>query len=84
MRSKTNPISTNQQTKIDNAGGEPLRRAKERVTKLQAKIGECEAAAAKMRAQSKAAVKQLEKLRKDSVKQGAFWVSRLVGWLGWV
>lgn len=36
----------------------------------QAKIGECEAGAAKMRAQSKAAAKQLEKLRKDSVKQG--------------
>jgi hypothetical protein len=39
---------------------------------LQATIGECEAVAAKMRAQSKAASKQLDKLRKDAVKQGGF------------
>ncbi|GBF90732.1 structural maintenance protein of chromosomes [Raphidocelis subcapitata] len=66
------------QAKIDGAGGEPLRRARDRVAKLSSKIAECEAAAAKMRAQSKAAGKQLEKLRKDSVKQDAE-VSKLEG-----
>jgi myosin heavy subunit len=59
------------QAKIDNAGGEPLRRARERAAKLTAKIAETEAASAKMRANAKAAAKQLEKLRKDAVKQGS-------------
>ena len=58
------------QAKIDNAGGETLRRAKERVAKLGARIAEAEAAAAKMRAQAKAAGKQLDKLRKDAGKTG--------------
>jgi hypothetical protein len=40
-------------------------------TPPQAKIAECEAGAAKMRAQSKAGAKQLDKLRKDAAKQGA-------------
>lgn len=40
------------------------------MAKLQSKIGECEASVAKMRAQAKAATKQLEKLKKDAVKQG--------------
>lgn len=42
------------------------------MTKLTAKIGEAEAAVAKMRAQSKAAAKQLEKLSKDGVKTGGW------------
>jgi hypothetical protein len=73
------------QAKIDNAGGEPLRRAKERVAKLTAKIAESEAGAAKMRAQSKAAAKQLEKLRKDAVKQGGWggWLGTWPGGAGW-
>ncbi|KAF8072407.1 SMC4 [Scenedesmus sp. PABB004] len=56
------------QDKIDNAGGEPLRRLREKVASLQAKRAEAAAGATKKAVQLKAASKQLDKLRKDIAK----------------
>ena len=58
------------QAKIDNAGGEPLRRQKDLVTKLGKKIADAEGEAAKKGVQIKAAAKQLDKLNKDVSKAG--------------
>eukprot|EP00775_Hariotina_reticulata_P001241 gene1241-1581_t len=59
------------QDKVDNAGGEPLRRQKERVVQYQTKQAEAEAAATKKAVQQKAAGKQLDKLKKDLAKSDA-------------
>jgi hypothetical protein len=68
----TQPPHTYTQTKIDNVGGEPLRRARDAVTKLGKKIADTQASAAKKGAQLKAGGKQLEKLKKDAAKAGGF------------
>ncbi|WIA08081.1 hypothetical protein OEZ85_007544 [Tetradesmus obliquus] len=59
------------QDKIDNAGGEPLRKQKERVASLQSKQQEASGAATKKAVQLKAAGKQLDKLKKDLSKSSA-------------
>jgi hypothetical protein len=64
------PVVLLSQAKIDNAGGEPLRRQKDQVAKLGKKIADAEGEAAKKGVQVKAAAKQLEKLKKDVAKAG--------------
>jgi structural maintenance of chromosome 4 len=59
------------QDAIENAGGDPLRRQRSVVTKIQSDIAQAEADATKKEVAASAATKQLEKLRKDIQKSSA-------------
>eukprot|EP00879_Flechtneria_rotunda_P017765 GHRR01018624.1.p2 GENE.GHRR01018624.1~~GHRR01018624.1.p2 ORF type:complete len:423 (+),score=212.45 GHRR01018624.1:1442-2710(+) len=59
------------QDKISNAGGEPLRRQKEKVASLQARQAEASAAATRKTVELKAAGKRLDKLNKEIAKSAA-------------
>lgn len=56
---------------IEKAGGDPMRRQRALVAKLQGDIAAAEADASRKQAAASTAVKQLEKLRKDSEKSTA-------------
>ncbi|GLC75387.1 hypothetical protein PLESTF_001631400 [Pleodorina starrii] len=58
------------QSKIDNAGGEKLRSQKNKVEKTRKKIEETEAEISKKDVQVKSHGKQVEKIKKEQVKQG--------------
>ena len=53
---------------IENVGGEPLKKQRELVSRLQNEISSAESEAAKKQAQIKTAQKQAEKLKKDATK----------------
>lgn len=53
---------------IENVGGEPLKKQRELVSRLQNEISSAESEAAKKQAQIKTSQKQAEKLKKDAVK----------------
>lgn len=75
LRSETSGLESRAtliQKKIDEAGGDKLKKVKSNVSRLQKEISEVEQEATKKGVQVKAGHKNLEKLKKDMAKDGEF------------